>query len=416
MDKIIVQKKTIWQRYRWLIIGVVAVLALYLLLAGSGSSQGLSLDRSSLLMKPVEEGIFRETIAADGSVQPVQTVIIDALVGGKVAEKLTEDGANLTAGQAILRLDNSDLQLDILNKETAVYDLINNIQSTRITLNQTKVNRRDQLADIIYQRQEAERAFTVNEKLFAQDAVSEQEWIKVQNTAQYWREKDKLIRDALHHDSLFAINQIRQMEESLDRVRQNLALMRTKLDDLVVRAPIDGQLTAFTAELGQLISTGQNIGQIDVLDSYKVRVLVDEHYIGRIVKGQEAQVTVNGTEYTLEVYRVFPTVTNNQFTADLRFTGPVPNNLKRGQNMAVRLALSEEHEAILLPRGGFFQSTGGQWVFALDEDGQTARRRAVRLGKQNTTHFEVLEGLKPGETVIVSSYAIYQDYEQLHLN
>lgn len=414
MDRIIEKKKKPLKLY----IGAGALIVFLIWLLFSGilkSASSVKVNSSQLIIKEVTEQPFQELIAVDGTVLPVKTVMMDAIIGGKVVEKFVEDGAHLQAGDPILQLENSDLQLDILNKETAVFDLINNIQNTRNQLEQNKVTRQSQLADIEFQLVETERLYKMNVGLFKNNVISENEFLGSKNNFKYYQRKQILIQKAVIQDSLSAIGQINQMEVSLNQARKNLELMRAKLDDLILKAPINGQLSAFDAEYGQLIMKGGNHGQMDVLDKYKVKIAIDEHFNSRVAVGQEANIDINGKIFRLSIKRVFPTIINSQFTADLWFNDTVPNDLKRGQNLTIRLELSGIKQATVIPKGGFFQSTGGRWIYVIAKGETTARKRDIRIGKQNPYFYEIMEGLEPGESVIVSNYSVFADYEILKL-
>lgn len=386
----------------------------FVLFSDASISAGIS--RDSVMIKTVSFEPFQELIAVDGVIKPVRSVIIDAIIGGKIKSKYVQNGAVVRKGQPILELENSDLQLDILNKETAVLELINNIARTRDQLDQNRINRQDQLADADYQLREALRELHVNTGLFEKGVIPEQEYLRSQSQAEHFSRKQALLKRAVVSDSVAGSSQLRQSRISLDQARKNLDLMKLKLHDLIITSPIDGQLSSFSAELGQLMNKGDNVGQVDVLSALKVVVQIDEHFIDRIAVGRVGVLELGSNEYELRIDRIYPTVQNNFFSADMQFNGVAPEGLKRGQNVRVKIQMSNKREAIVVPRGSFFQSTGGQWIYALDEDGTKARRIPIRLGKQNPYFYEVLDGLQPGTQVIVSSYKGFDDYEILKLN
>jgi HlyD family secretion protein len=415
MDQPIDKSKQNTRKSLLFLTGVIILLLLLYLLAFGSNTISTAIAKDALVIRAASLEPFQEMISVDGTVEPVRSVIIDAVIGGKVKSRLVENGADVRKGDRIIELENSDLQLDILNKETAVLDLINNIARTRDQLEQNKIDRLDQLADAEYQLKEAIRKKSVNIDLFRKGVIPEQEYLEAINAAEHFTRKQELLKKAVESDSIAGITQIVQMRTSLVQAEKNLRLMKDKLLDLVVRAPIDGQLSSFTSEEGQLIDKGDNVGQIDVLDQLKIRVQIDEHYNASTAVGQSGKLEVSGKEFAMEVKRIFPTVQNNFFSADLHFVDWIPDGLKRGQNVRVKLEMSNEREAIVIPRGSFFQSTGGQWVYVLDSDGTRARKRPIRLGKQNPYFYEVLEGLEPGMEVIVSSYNGFDDYEILEI-
>lgn len=416
MDRALSPAEKRSSRYLIPVIGGIALVALLVLAFSLGGRSTTAIARTGIIIKPVSYEPFQELVAVDGTVEPIRTIIIDAIIGGKVKEKFVEDGARVHAGAPIVELENSDLQLDILNKETAVLELINNIARTSDQLEQNRIDRQDQLADADYRLREARRTFQVNEGLFRKEVIPEQEFLQSRNELEHFTRKQQLLKQATVRDSIAGISQMKQMRTSLAQAQKNLDLMKQKLLDLIVRAPIDGQLSSFIAEEGQLIDKGENVGQVDVLTDLKVRVQIDEHYNARMAVGQGGTLELNGQEFLLEIERIYPTVQNNFFLADMRFTESSPEGLKRGQNVRVKLVMSNEREATVVPRGSFYQSTGGQWIYALDADGRTARHTPIRLGKQNPYFYEVLEGLEPGTQVIVSSYNGFDGYETLQIN
>jgi HlyD family secretion protein len=324
-----------------------------------------------------------------------------------------EDGATLTQGQPILELTNTDLQLEMVNRETAVFDLINNLQHTRNLMQQNRIQQLNQLADIEYNLIEARRVYDMNRQLFADKVIPKQDFQQSKNTYDYQIRKRSLTKQTLRQDSISMAHQVQQMQESVTRMKANLALMRKKMDDLTIKAPVSGQITSLNAEIGESKSRGQRIGQIDVLNGFKVRANIDEHYISRIFAGQKGEFSFNGKNYELAVKKVFTQVTNGQFQVDLEFTSQVPQGIRRGQTLQVRLALSDQTQAVLVPKGGFYQKTGGNWIFKVEADGQKAFRTDIRLGRQNPEYYEVLEGLEPGDKVVTSSYENYEDMGEL---
>ncbi len=366
------------------------------------------------MIKEVSKSPFQEFISADALVQPERTVVIDALVSGKVVKRLVENGAILQKDEPILILENIDLQLDILNKETAVLDLINNIRQTRINLELNSANRQKELTDAQYQLTEAQRLHLINKRLYDDEVISQSEFEATRNQYHFQKEKQGLLKSIKLQDSISSEEQLRQMKSSLTQASKNLELMKSKLKDLTVKAPIDGQLGNFDLEEGQLINVGENIGQLDAQTGFKIRAQVDQYYLSRIIRGQKASINVNGQEYELEISRIYPSVSNNFFAIDLQFSDTPPSSLTRGQNVIVKIELGKTRESLVIPKGSFYQSTGGQWVFLLDKNGNRAYRHDVKLGKQNPEYFEVLEGLEPGDRIITSSYSGFEEYSELN--
>lgn len=409
MDRVIDNKKA---KLRKKIITALAVVAglvlLYSFYVSSSSPSSFNADKSKISVSTVSMQEFQEFIPADGIVVPLKTVVIDALESGVVREKYVEDGAKVNAGQELLRLENTDLQLDLLNRETMVLDLLNNIRNSRNSLEQNKVNRLTQLADVEFQLAEAERLMMNSEKLRKDEVISQQEYLQTHNNFEYQRKRLKLLKKAMYQDSVSTVEQIAQMQASVSRMQQNLELMRKKNEGLVIKASVAGQLSNFDSEIGETKTKGQNIAAIDVSKGFKVRANIDEMYIARTYVGQIAYCEWDGTEYEMQILKIYPQVTNGQFAIDLKFSNEAPNSLKRGQNIPIKLQMSAKTKSLVIERGGFYQTTGGAWIFVFSND-NTAERRNIKIGRQNPQHYEILEGLKEGEKVIISSYDNYQD-------
>ncbi|KAA5542835.1 efflux RND transporter periplasmic adaptor subunit [Adhaeribacter rhizoryzae] len=416
MDTIIKKKK--WTTKKILPITGVALLVV-LILASFFSTTGkpkLNVDNQRITISEVSKGNFQEFIPIDGVVLPIKTIYLDATEGGQVQNILVEDGATLTEGQPIIQLTNTDLQLEMVNRETAVFDLINNLQHTRNLMQQNRIAQLNQLADVDYKLAEAKRVYDMNKKLYEDKVIPRQEYLESQNNYNYQVRKRQLTKQTLRQDSVSMQHQIGQMQESVTRMKSNLDLMRKKMDDLTIKAPVAGQITSLNAEIGESKTRGQRIGQIDVLNGFKVRANIDEHYISRIFTGQKGEFAFNGKTYELSVKKIFTQVTNGQFQVDMEFTKEVPQGIRRGQTLQVRLALSDQTQAVLVAKGGFYQKTGGNWIFKVDENGKKAYRTDIRLGRQNPEYYEVLEGLNPGDKVVTSSYESYEDMGELVIN
>lgn len=414
VDRVIEKKHPKLKRYM-LIAGACVALVFLVLLLNMGNSRELNAERNKLTISTVSFNSFREYIAVDGTVLPIKTIYLDAVEGGRVAERYVEDGTVVKAGQPILKLVNTDLQLDFLQRETQAFDLINNLQNARNNLENNKVTRLNQLADVEFQLKESERLFDMNEQLYKEKHISKQEYLQSKNGYEYNRRKKQLIEKAIVQDSITAYEQMKQMRESYARMQSNIKLMRQKTEDLIVRAPASGQLSSFRAEIGELKSKGQSLGQLDILNGYKVRAQIDEHYISRIITGQQAEFDFGGNTYRLQVRTIYPQVANGRFDADLEFTGTQPSTIKKGQNLQLRLQLGENEKALLLAKGGFYQSTGGNWIYVLNKEGSYAEKRTIRTGRQNPRYYEIIEGLQEGEQVITSSYETLGEYDRINL-
>lgn len=399
-----------------MIAGGIAILALIVfVLVSSGGNSKLNVQKERISINTTQQGIFQENIPVNGFVLPITTIYLDALEGGRVEERYVEDGAVMEAGEPILRLSNTDLELSLVNQETSVYNLLTQMQISQNAARQNTINRLNQLTDVENNLIEAERVFNLNKKLYEKKAIGRQELIESENNYNYQKQRMELAEQVIKQDSIATRQEVNQAQNSYSRTQNALELMRKKVGDLVVRAPVDGQLTSLDAEIGQSKNKGERLGQIDVLSGYKVRVDIDEHYISRIYTGQTGTFSFNNKQYTLTINKVFTQVNNGRFQVDMLFEDEVPDGIRRGQTLQIRVALSQEKEALLIPKGGFFQQTGGNWIFKVSEDGETAYRTNIRLGSQNTEYYEVLEGLEPGDRVITSSYDNYGDIQELIL-
>ncbi|ORL44871.1 RND family efflux transporter MFP protein [Zunongwangia atlantica 22II14-10F7] len=393
-----------------LLIGLIV----FVLLSSSGSTK-LNVEKERISINTVKKDIFQENIPVNGVVMPITTIYLDALEGGRVEEKLAEDGAMMKKGEPILRLSNTDLELSLVNQETQVYNLLTQMQRTQNASRENTINKLNQLTEVKSSLREAERRYKLNKKLFDKGAVAEQEYLETKNNYNYQKDRLALTERVLQQDSISSKQENVQARESYEKTRKALELMRKKVEDLVVRAPVDGQLTSLDAEIGQSKSKGERLGQIDVISGYKVRVDVDEHYISRIYAGQQGSFNFDGKKYTLEIKKVYTQVANGRFQVDMTFLEEAPEKIRRGQTLQIRVALSQEKEAVLIPKGGFFQETGGNWIFKVSEDGSIAYKTDIQLGSQNTEYYEVISGLEPGDQVITSSYSNYEDIQELVL-
>ncbi|VAW19899.1 RND efflux system, membrane fusion protein, partial [hydrothermal vent metagenome] len=391
---------------------LLITLIVFVIISTGGKSR-LNVDTERISISTVTKGVFQENIPVSGIVLPITTIYLDALEGGRVEEKMVEDGAIMKKGEPILRLSNTDLELSLVNQETSVYNLLTQMQISQNAARQNTINKLNQMTDVENALIEAERVYKLNKKLYDQDAIGRQEYEESKNNLNYQKQRKILAEQILKQDSISVMAEVEQANSSYIRTQSALKLMRKKVGDLVVRAPVNGQLTSLDSEIGQSINKGDRLGQIDVLSGFKVRVDIDEHYISRIYSGETGTFPFNGNNYKLSIKKVYTQVTNGRFQVDMLFEGKAPKGIRRGQSLQIRLALSDEKQAILIPKGGFFQQTGGNWVFKIDEDGTTAYKVDIQLGSQNTEYYEVLQGLAPGDKVITSSYDNYGDKQEL---
>jgi len=415
MDRVIAKKK--WNTKRLMVIvGVLALLGLIFAsyYFTSGKSR-LNVNTERITISEVKKGPFQEFIPVNGVVLPVTTIYLDALEGGRVEEKFVEDGAIMKKDQPILRLSNTDLELSLVNQETSVFNLLTQMQISKNAAQQNTIGKLTQKTDVENSLKEAERVYNLNKKLYAEKVIGSQEFKQAENNYNYQLQRKKLADDVLQKDAVSTSQESDQARQSFARTQNALAVMRKKVGDLIVRAPVDGQLTSLDAEIGQSKNKGERLGQIDVMSGFKVRVDVDEHYISRIFTGLEGEASIAGKDYRLSIKKVFTQVINGRFQVDMAFIDSVPAGIRRGQSLQIRLSLSEETQALLLAKGGFYQQTGGNWIFKVSDDGKVAYRTDIQLGRQNPDFYEVMQGLQPGDKVITSGYENYGNMQELIL-
>ncbi len=415
MDRVIKKKK--WGTKR--ILTIAGIVALVALLAASyyytsGGSK-LNVETERITISEVKKGTFQEFIPVNGVVLPLTSIYLDATEGGRVEEKYVEDGAVMQKGQPILRLSNTDLLMNLMSQQNVVYNTLTQMQINSNAAQQNTVSKLNQMADVESQLKEAERIYNLDKHLFEQKAIGSQELKKAENDYNYLSEKKNLTEQILQKDSVSRAQQEAQDKRSYQGSQEALNIMQTKVGDLIVRAPVDGQLTSLDAERGQNKNKGERLGQIDVLGGFKVRVDIDEHYISRIFLGLRGHFDFADSTYYLEIKKVYTQVTSGRFQVDMEFIGKVPKGIRRGQTLQIYLTLSDEKQALLLPRGGFYQQTGGNWIFKVSTDGSKAYKVDMQLGGQNPDYYEVLQGLEPGDKVITSSYENYGNIQELIL-
>ena len=410
-------EKKYWSKKRILTISSIAALIILITASwyySSGNSR-LNVDAERITISEVKKSSFKEFIPVHGVVLPVTTIYLDAIEGGRVEEKFVEDGAMVKKGTPILRLSNTDLELSLANQETAVFEVLTQMQGTKNNAVQNTIQQLNQKAEVENALAEAERVYKLNKHLHEEKVIGGQEFKASENNYTYQVNRKTLNDKTLSQDAISNKQQIGQMGASYSRMQNALSLMRRKVGDLVVRAPVDGQLTSLDAEIGQSKNKGERLGQIDVMSGYKLRVDIDEHYISRITIGQIGESTIAGKTYKLRIRKVYTQVLNGRFQVDMEFMESVPPGIRRGQSLQIGLALSDETQALLVSKGGFFQQTGGNWIFKVNDDGSKAYKVDVQLGRQNPDYYEVLSGLQPGDKVVTSSYENYGNMQELVL-
>jgi HlyD family secretion protein len=415
MDRKIKKKKWPPRRIITYAASAIFVLVVVYLFVFKMSKSSLNVKLERITISTVEKGPFQEHIPVMGQVLPIETYFLELSEGGTVEEIYMEAGSVIEKGDQIVRLGNTNLLIDIMWREAELFQQSNNLRNTRLTMEQYRLTLSQQLAGIDNDIQQQKRTYERYKELVKDNLISDHEFELVEDQYEYLQKRRDLTVESQKNDLEFRQSQIDALEKSLERMQNNLEIIKQKQEDLTVTAPISGHLTALDAEIGQSKQPGQRLGQIDVMDDFKVRVPIDEHWLARVEKGRNGTCEWAGNSYNLEITRVYLEVTDGRFEVDMLFDGETPQGIRRGMTLHIRLELGDLSEQIKLPRGGFFQTTGGNWVFVVDEDEKIATKRTIRLGRYNSEVHEVLEGLQPGEKVITSSYESFGNIERLIL-
>lgn len=416
MDKVIEKKKGIAAAFtkksvKWWAFGAFVILVVVLLLTGRRSV--LRVDGSTILTVTARQGEFNDYIRVSGQVQPMTTVQLSPTEGGNVKRIVVEEGSHVNEGDVIVVLGNENLDMQILNSEAELAEKENILRNTMISMEQQKLSVRQEKLSLQIEVRRARRAYEQNKALYEEKLIAKEEYLKASEDYELAKDKLELVTDRERQDSLYRSVQIAQMHESLENMRLNMNMIRRRKENLSVKAPISGELGLLDVELGQSVAAGAKIGQINNLDSYKIEAQIDEHYIDRVAPGLEATFERQREKYSSVIRKVYPEVRDGKFKADFRFEGQQPENIRTGQTYYLNLQLGQSAEAILIPRGSFYQNTGGKWVYVLNADGTKATKRSVRIGRQNPQYYEVLEGLAPGDKVIISAYDAFGDKDEL---
>lgn len=408
------KKRKVRKRLIWAVLSG-AVFVSFSTFVFSESNSTYRLDKERIRTAEVKQGIFDDVIPIQGNVEPVKSFFLDAIEGGTVQEVYVEAGAQVKEGDSLMKLSNTNLMLDFMNRETQIVEQINNLRNTRIQMELNERSIKEQVLDIEQELARMERQFVIDTTLYQTESISRQQFEDSKSRYDYLKKKKSLLSDSYKKDYKYRKQQLERIDRSIDMMERNLMAITNNLQNLTVRAPISGQLTSFDAEIGESKNRGENLGRIDVLDNYKVSSNIDEHYLGRVKIGQRGSFSSGGTTFKVEVVKVFPEVSNNQFEVELVFVDSIPSGVRRGQSLNIRLALSNSYQAIMVPRGGFYSNTGGKWIYVLNEESGEAHRREIKLGRQNPDYFEVKEGLEDGEQVIISAYDNYAEYKTILL-
>jgi RND family efflux transporter, MFP subunit len=415
MDRKLEKKTWTPRRIAYIIGAALLVAGIIYQLGFADHRSTMNVEQDRLSITTVKTGEFTDYILVSGQIEPAQTFYLDAVEGGMVAEVIRESGATVDRGDTILALTNSNLQLDVMQRETMLYEQINNLRQTRLLLDQNDLSQQGQLAEIDYQISLLEPQYKRFKELHEKKLVSDREFEEVKEQYEYNLKRRRLTYESYKNDSVARSIQLNQLRNSENRMQASLQGVGKILNNLIITAPIAGQLAMEQIEVGQAINPGQRYGQIDVLDEFKVRVPIDELYLPRIGRGLRGKFTLSGQEYELEISKIYPTITNGRFEVDMVFTGESPQGIRRGQSVRIRLELGQSEQSLLLATGGFFKDTGGNWVFVINPSTGNAEKRNIRLGRKNPEYYEVLEGLVEGEKVIVSGYENFGDNEVLEM-
>jgi len=418
MDKIIEQKKG-WRRafsrkaLPYWGAGVLAVFVGWLIFRDNSST--LNVDADTLSVAEVKEGEFNDYIRVSGQVQPLVTIQISPIEGGTVQEIFIEEGSEVHKGDEILRLSNDNLDLQILNSEAELAEKENILRNTQIQMEQDRLSVKQSRAELQMNVKRYQRAYEQQKALYDDKLIAREEYLKAKEDYELAKEKLQLVSEKEVQDSLYRRTQVERMRESLENMQINMSMIRRRKDNLTIKAPIDGQLGLLDAVLGENIAAGTKIGQISDMSSYKIEAQIDEHYIDRVTPGLTATIERQGSNFDAMLRKVYPEVRDGKFKADFKFDGEVPENIRSGQTYYLNLQLGSPAEAIIIPRGTFYQKTGGKWIYVLTEAGNKAVKREIKIGRQNPQYYEIVEGLAPGEKVIVSGYESFGDNEILVL-
>ena len=416
MDKII-EKKTGWRvaftkkALPWWLGALLLVFVIYLI--ARPNNKTLRVDKDTVTISSAVKGEFNDYIRISGRVQPMTTIQLSPQEGGIVEKILIEEGSPVKAGDAILILNNDNLDLQILNSEAELAEKENILRNTQIQMEQQKLDVRQNVLEYGMQVDRLRRAYEQQKALYEDKLIAKEEYLKAEEDYRLAKQKYDLMAERSKQDSLYRGTQIDRMEESLENMQLNMSMIRRRKSNLIVKAPIDGELGLLDVVLGQSIASGTKIGQINSVGTYKVEAQIDEHYIDRVVAGLEATFERQGETYSTVIRKVYPEVRDGKFKADFKFGGEQPDNIRAGQTYYLNLQLGQPEEAVIIPRGTFYQKTGGKWIYVVNKEGTKAVKREIRIGRQNPQYYEVLEGLEPGERVITSGYDTYGDSDVL---
>ncbi len=417
MDRAIEKKR--WPPKRLILIFCICAIIIflgYLIISRSGTTR-LTVDPTRMTISQVKYGEFREYYPFDGQVIPLTSVYLDVDQGGKVEELYVEGGKPIEKGDLILRFSNNSVQLTLIQTETALFENLDRQQNTQLQLAKDKLTRKESLLNLNYEISKLEKQYNRYKVLKAEDiAISEEQYETVVDQLEYQKAQRELLKERIKQEDIMSDKQLEQANKAIERINLSLDILSKQIESMVVRAPISGHLSSISAEIGQQINPGMRIGQIDILDKFKIRAGVDQYYNSKVTVGTKGKFTLDDKSYGVEVIKIYPEVINNLFTVDMAFSDEPPAGIKRGQTLTVELTFSEAERRLMVTKGGFFQETGGRWVYMVSQDGKTAQRVDIRLGRQNPRYVEVLEGLKEGDLIVTSGYDTFKEADTLIFN
>ena len=415
MDRVVEKKNNVKRKYIIYSAGVLGILILFAVLFEFISSKRISIDRDKLTIAEVSYGEFKEYVSVKATIEPFRTFYLDAVEGGRVDKLFIDAGNNVNFGDPILKLENTNLLLDVMYREAELVQQSNNLRNTKLNYEQNRLSLKNELAEINYKLDDLQSRYDRNKQLREKEFVSKEFFETMEKELRYWKSKQEINLETQKLESTLRVDQIKQLEVQLKRMNDNMAIVKEKLENLTIKAPISGQLTSLNAEIGQTKTVGERLGQIDVIDSFKITSLIDEYWISNISPGIKGSVEIDGEKFDVIVKKVYPEVKNGSFKTEFNFTNIKPSKIRRGQTVFINISLSESKNALLLKKGSFFQTTGGQWVYILNKSNNEATKRIVNLGRQNPNYYEILKGLYPGDKVIISDYSNYNENDVIKI-
>lgn len=415
MDIQLEKKKGIRKKHLPYIAAGTGIIALVIWLIAGDHNKRMNTDKQALIIEEVTRGEFNDYIRVSGQVEPINIIQLSAIEGGVVDQKLVEEGAEVHQGEVIVRLKNTMLNLNILDSEAQLAEKQNFLRNTQVTMEQERLSLKKERLQLDLDVARKQRKYEQYQQLSKDKLVAREDYLQAREDYEFAVNSRKLVVERQKQDSIYRGIQVKQMEESLKNMRENLMLVRQRVDNLNIKAPVDGQLGLLDVEIGQSVASGTRIGQISVMSDFKIQAMIDEHYIDKVRTGLSANFERQDKNFALRVRKVYPEVRDKQFKTDFVFAGERPDNIRAGQTYYISLQLGQPTTAVLIPRGSFYQTTGGQWIFVVSKDGKTATRRNISIGRQNPLYYEVLSGLQPGEKVITSGYENYSENQELML-